>query len=600
MNARLRYGILSALILGISVVLAVSVSTTVIYAQEMDNFPSPFHNNTDVLRHQSLNSTTDILPLMQDLLDYSGPIVLNVRVNDLDQARRDLESFSKNRVSFKNMIVNLDMTESEMQEYMNSLSLQDKMFHDLVNSSESLEQLKTLEIRYRNENNPNQLISVQMEGADLQKKIHDLYGRYEKETRTIVNVSKKQGLDTSAEEESLVQFQQYIGEIDARQTPALLPPGPASLLTLVLVPESGRFGDTVDCSGYLVSPSGPGTPASSRQNVTILVDNARFSSTVTDAAGHYSQKLPIGRISAGLHQVRAESSPALSEARTLAVIPVDSVTSLSVEGITSRGDVTLTGSLSANRPVPQAPVELVWDGVHVVPATTDNWGDFREVVRLPPGGHTLIARFTGSGYPINPSQSEPQEVDVSALQTLAFPDYSWLVLPLVAGALVLLFLGAALYYLRRSGTARFRPGLMPGPAGAENAEAGAGEGNLSSDLKPETSPSWDSETIVPEAESLFLRYLRICEGSGLSEAAHTVYHEFSGHIARDLRVARHTSLSPRELSRACTKKPYCGPFSRFVAVYERIRYGGFRTPAVKLDFETALEATESAMGREDH
>ena len=599
MNARLRYGILAVLVLGVCAALALSVTTTVIYTPEKDTFLSSYHNNIEVLRHQSLNSTTDVLPLMQDLLDYSGPIVLDVRIDNIDQARRDLESFSKNRVAFRNLVVNLDMNQSEMQEYADSLALQDKMFQDLINSSASFDQLRTLEIRYRNENNKNQLISVQMEGEDLRNRIHDLYGRYEKETQKIVNTSRKQGLDTTVEEQSLVHFQEYVREIEAERTPVELPASQASLLTLVLKPESGRFGDTVACSGYLVAPSGLSTPDRSRKNVTVLVDNTPFFSSLTDSSGHYSLQIPIGRIRAGMHEVRAETASARSEVRTLTVLPVDSVTSLSVGGITSKGGVTLTGSVIANRPVPLAPVELVWDGDHVVATTTDSWGDFREVVRLPAGRHTVIARFAGDGYPIHPSESEVQEVEVSILQSALPPDYSWLLLPLAIFALVLVFSGGALVYLRRSGTGPFRSSPLPEPGGADTTGPGTEEERLPG--LPTGQPSLpDGEKTVPSPESLFSRYLRICEGSGLSEAAYAVYHEFSGHVARDLHVVRPASLTPLELSRACRKRPYCGTFSRFVGVYERIRYGGFRTPAVKDAFETALEETESAMGREDH
>jgi hypothetical protein len=455
MNVPLRYGILLVLILGTGVLLVLFVATPVIYTPEKDTFPSRYHNNTEVLREQSLNSTTDMFPLMQDLLDYSGPIVLNVKIHDIDQARRDLESFSKNRVALSNLVIKLDMTEGEMQEYSKSLALQEKLLDDLSNSTEVLDQLKTLEIQYRDENNPNQLISVRLEEDALRKKIRDLYAPYATEASKTIAFSKNQSLDTTSAEQGLVYFKQYVDEVTAEeQAPVVLPP---NLLTLVLIPERGKYGDTVVCTGYLVSPAAA-SPGVSRRTVTVFIDNTTLSSSVTDASGHYAVQFPIGKISSGSHRFRAESGTAISETRILTVIPVNSVTSLSLEGVNSRGGARFTGSVLANRPVRRAPVQLVWDGTHVVEATTDTNGQFTTVLQLPSGTHTVIARFTGSGYPINPSESETLEVEISILQeivpAIVPTGSSWIFLPLVMAAIALVFLGGALYYLRRSGFIR--------------------------------------------------------------------------------------------------------------------------------------------------
>ena len=131
-----------------------AISTPVIYSLEQDTFSSRFHANTDAQKRQSVNSSEDILPLMQELSGYCGPIVLNVRLDDTDQARRDLALFAKNRVAFNNLIVKLDMTESEMQEYAKNRALQDQLLAELVNSSVSLEELKKLEIQYRDADKP--------------------------------------------------------------------------------------------------------------------------------------------------------------------------------------------------------------------------------------------------------------------------------------------------------------------------------------------------------------------------------------------------------------------------------------------------------------
>lgn len=154
MKAPVRITVLLGLVLVVIFLLLLSTTSPVIYSLQQDTFPSLFHNNTEALKRQSLNSTDDIMPLMQELAGYSGPIILNVRLSDPEQARRDLELFYKTRGAFSNLIVKLDMTESEMQEYSKSRALQNQILSELVNSSVSLEELKKLEIQYRNADDP--------------------------------------------------------------------------------------------------------------------------------------------------------------------------------------------------------------------------------------------------------------------------------------------------------------------------------------------------------------------------------------------------------------------------------------------------------------
>ncbi len=95
--------------------------------------------------------------------------------------------------------------------------------------------------------------------------------------------------------------------------------------------------------------------------------------------------------------------------------------------------------------------------------------------------------------------------------------------------------------------------------------------------------------------SLFARYVHILQEGGLSAAARVVYLGFCVRIAKDLHIRQYTALTPRELSQSCTKKPYCGPFSSFVLVYERVRYGGYRSAAVQTEFEAEMKNTDTQL-----
>ncbi len=603
MRADAKYALIAALALGVLLALGLFLSSPLLYTLEKDTFPSRFHDNTVVLKMQSLNSTTDVLPLMQDLLGYTGPVVLSIRINDVEQARRDLELFAKSRGSLNNLIIKLDMSQSEMEEFSKSKAMQQQLLTELLNSSVSLDALENLEIRYRDQNNPDMLLSVQYEGDALRKKVQELYNQYQVETGKATAISTKFGLDATDEETGLVEFEQYVKEIDRNrnQQDELnriidFPIRRSARLSFLMSSDNGVYGDRIECFGYYFSLYGYRVEGVPGKEVTVFLDNAPVSSTITDELGSYNVIIPIERIPAGPHSLYAQSGTTLSDIQTLTVQPVGSTTTLSVTRPNSNGDVTCTGSVTANRPVRFAPVQLVRDSTHITETSTDAQGQFRTTLRLPDGRHTVVARFSGEGFPITPSESMPQVVDVSILRIIPF-DNTLGILLAVAGIL-LLFSGIAWYYLRRiPGRKSFDllMGREPSPPGtpatdlfapisAPEIEPGAGEMRVPS-----------GETFQPLDEMILARYARILNAEGLSAAAWVVYRQFAGRVAHDLLIPRHTTLTPRELSRSCIQRPFCRAFSSFVSTYERIRYGGQRSVAMQAEFENRMQSTQSEL-----
>ncbi|MDP3563097.1 MAG: hypothetical protein Q8R70_01265, partial [Methanoregula sp.] len=288
-----------------------------------------------------------------------------------------------------------------------------------------------------------------------------------------------------------------------------------------------------------------------------------------------------------------------SEIRSLTVIPVDSVTSLTVNKANSKGEVVCTGSVNANRPVRTAPVELIVDGSRVTSTTTDKNGNFRATLRLSHGEHMVVARFSDEGYPIRRSESKPQTVQVAIVPLVAImPEIS--ILPLFVAFLILFsFAGGSWYYLKRmQGRGYTAPPATPVP---DLSDATAPLRIPDMDAAPQSDSVKDAASTEDTAgESLFIRYSHILQEQGLNVAARVVYLGLSGRIAQELQLQRHTCLTPRELSRTCTKKPYCRSFSSFVHVYERIRYGGYRSAAVQTAFETEMKNTATDLGSDDH
>jgi hypothetical protein len=172
------------------------------------------------------------------------------------------------------------------------------------------------------------------------------------------------------------------------------------------------------------------------------------------------------------------------------------------------------------------------------------------------------------------------------------------VIPLAVAGVLLASGLFAWYYLRRSLGVRL-PGIPP------VFRTGSGDRDEALPVVEERGPA-AGETMAGEPapfsvpESLLSRYLGILRKEGLGAAAYAVYRHFSSAVARDMRIRKHTTLTPREISSSCRTRPYWTAFSAFVLVYERIRYGGYRSAAVQAEFETEMRATDSRLGGEDH
>lgn len=597
MNSNVRYAVLALLVAAILLSLALHLTTPLLYALEKDYFPSPFHDNVEVLKLQSLNSTTDILPQIQDEIDFPGPISLSIRIHDIEQAKRDLERFENSHGSLKNLIVRLDMNESEIHQIETNTALQKEILDSLLNTTVSLDSLQLMEIQYHEQNNPDMLTTIRLKGNELRKKVHNLRDPYHKATENVVAVATKFGLTVNETRESEREVDQIIQEIEQPQTTALIPVNTAltpgeERVSLFLRPEKGIYRDIIEYMGISLTLRGNTTIRAEGKPIVLSIDDQPAATILTDAFGYYNVKLPIDRIRAGTHIAYVRSPTSRSVNRTLTVFPVDSVTNLTVSRPDRDGNVNCTGSVLANYPVRSASVQITWDETHILIAKTDPKGFFMREIQLPPGRHILIASFSGDGYPINPSQSEIQVVEVSLIRGLDV-DTGLVLLVISVAGILLLFLGGAVYYLRRM--TRVKKFGTEAPAGAGPA-GGPDAGILP--VPGQEVPA--DEAMRTEEETLIAYYTRILMTRGLSAASRSVYMQLAGRIAHDLGIRRHRTLTAREMAKNCRQKPYCGAFARFVGVYERIRYGGPASVKDQGIFETAIHSTAEQMGGDDH
>ena len=112
-----------------------------------------YHMNIGALRKQAFNSSTDLLPLMQELLDFSGTIAVTLRKDDIESASSDLARYTSRYHDLQNLIIRLDMNESEIARFSQDAGQQKDMLSQFVSTSESLQSLEKLEIQYQDEEN---------------------------------------------------------------------------------------------------------------------------------------------------------------------------------------------------------------------------------------------------------------------------------------------------------------------------------------------------------------------------------------------------------------------------------------------------------------
>ncbi|WP_321507932.1 carboxypeptidase-like regulatory domain-containing protein [uncultured Methanoregula sp.] len=606
MTRNAHYLILAILVVGILVALALTISNTLLYSLDKDSFPSRFHDNADALKQQSLNSTSDISPQLQDFIDFTGPISLNIRIHNIDQARRDLERFGNSHWSIKNLIIKLDMNESEIQELEQNTALQQEMLDTLLNTSVSLDALQSMEVQYREQNNEDMLTTVRLQGNELRKKVRGMGVRYRNTTAKVVESGRKLGLDTTNTQESQEQVDEIIREIEEPKQSGQLPvdialtPG-EERLSLFIRPDTGRYRDVIEYQGISLTLQGNTTLRADGKPITIYFNNIPIYTAVTDTFGYYVVRIPIERAYAGANIVYARSPTSRSINRTLTVIPVNSTTTLIVSKPDRSGNINCTGSIIANLPVKDASVQLTWDETHILVTKTDSSGRFKKLIQLPPGRHTVIARFTGDDYPIYASESKPVTVDVSIIPGVDM-DYRFIALVIIGIGILILFLGITVLYVRRisrrkthitdliqriiQGRMRNKNPPLPGPV-PDLWESGP-DVHL-----PDDSQKYENETLISY-------YARILKEHGLSEASRIAYKQIAQRVASDLRIRRHQALTAREMAKTCKGKPYCGTFARFTSAYERIRYGGQNSVKDQSVFETAMELTDDQTGGEKH
>jgi len=577
---------LAALILGM---IALHATSPLLYNPSFDG-STPAHTNPAGLEKIGNDQAGRLLPLMSDLLDSPGTIMVNIRYGDLDLAQRDLEEFSESARSFDTLVVNLEMSESEIEEFrrMNRQNLD--IMTELLNSTSRMDELRTLEVRFRDSNDPQALTSITYEGESLRKKVRELLTDYESQREPMIQTGEDLELDTTEYQESHRIFEEIVRNIDEEQDTRTrelqtiaIPVADPFHITMRVSPSVVRYHDTLVISGFL---SGPDTSGS---EIELFVDSQRETSVVTDPSGSFSYKMRIESVSPGGHTVFSTfKGSTFSDIHSFTVETLPTTLTLTAPSAV-KGGYSISGSLMApDRPVSGAGVDLILDGRIFRKIVTGNDGNYQAVISLPEGDHDIRAVFTPLTLPLTPSESESRHIVVTPEDV---PMTAPRLYSLLFGAIaIVVSSGGAYYYLKR------RPGsLYPHPF----TEFHSTNGQVSS-------PPEDQVTVTePPKPPLEIRAGQTLEKylqeDNARDAARLLFLFLRAEIAARLGLRHEGSITAREMVNSSKGRAFFSPLRTFTQIYEKVRYDrAIAGQEEKERMGSAFSATTGDLGGDEH
>ncbi len=517
--------------------------------------------NPIALKQISQEKTADIVPLMQELIGSSGSIVLNVRLNNVEDIEADLAEYRRASKQFDNMVINLDMSESEIDDFRKNNTENLKNLEELVSDSATFEELNNLEIQYRDENNPEKMYSVAYEGEALRKKLEQTFADCQNTTAALAKSGEVVDIKSEQSEYSVDAFSEYIDEVNQIQEERLLRISDINIefqeeLSLEIEPPGGIYGDTINTTG-IYSQTGD-IPAG--EPVTLYIDSRKYTVSSCNITGEYSIPIAIEKMYAGTHLAYTRVGDVFSPVIPISVIGTAGVLTLnySVSGTT----ISSSGKLTTEaRAVSGAPVTLYIKGQDTeknATVDTDNAGEYLYETEVEPGEYTILSVFSDPEFPVSDCRSSESVVSITQSNL-----YIYIILFVITAT------GAGYLILRRRNRAE-KTEQSP----IETSIFDTAEEFLSSEPLPEIS---DTKNEITPAEIVAIQEYRsryISQRTVLSpaEAAHILGEGFTAAIQKYSSQECSPSETMREqtakLDDTCMKKAVV-----FVTLYETMVYG---------------------------
>ncbi|MCQ1537738.1 hypothetical protein FTO68_01860 [Methanocalculus taiwanensis] len=374
-------------------------ATPALYTPKMDA-ETDLHDRVSVLRQATQDNSGVILPLMEDIFSSSGTLVLNLNVKDFNSAQRDLDQYLAQTRQFDNLVIRLDMSQSDLEEWkrLNAQNKDDLMA--LFEDTQRFSELKQLEIKYRDADNPDMLYSIMYEGEALKSKIKETVASYESRSEKMVSVSEKFGVKTEAYEESVRNTKTISEDVEEEQEERSVviqrevPRKEPLRLHLGIEPFEVRYGDILTISGRITGTD--------KRVVSLYLDSRPFINLTAAADGTFLHKYQIDKIRTGMHTLYATMEGAYSDVRSFQVIR--SETNLILQ---HTGETQVSGQLmSRDRPVSGAPIRILSAGKQIATPTTNANGGFVTTLKLAIGKHHIVAVFDEAAYPLERFESD--------------------------------------------------------------------------------------------------------------------------------------------------------------------------------------------------
>ncbi len=411
-----------------------------LYTPKMDA-ETDLHDRVSVLRQATQDNSGTILPLMEDIFSSSSTLVLNLELKDFSSAERDLDRYLAQSRQFDNMVIKLDMSQSDLDEWKRLNAQNKEELLELFNDTRRFSELQRLEIEYRDADNPDMLYSVMYEGEALKSKIKETVALYEERSGEMIAVSQKFEVKTDAYEQSVEDARDVAASVEEEQEErsALIQrevaPRSDLRITLGLEPSGVRYGESLNISGSITGTD--------QRVVSLYLDSRIYKNLTAAADGTFLHREQIKKIRTGMHTLYATSDGRFSEVRSFRVLSRDTTLSL-----TQSGSTNVSGRLLADDiPVSGAPIRILSAGRQIATPKTSTDGSYTADLKLAEGEHHITAIFDDTTYPLLRAESEEILIVVDPpKEGRGLEDY----IALFLGVVLLLFAGAGgIWYLRR-------------------------------------------------------------------------------------------------------------------------------------------------------
>jgi len=596
-----RYLIAGACIICITISLLLLMYTgtenPVVYSIEKENPVSPYHADIEAQKRVDINTTLDVLPVMQDLLDFSGTITVNIRMKDLESANTELSEYSQKIRSFNSLVVKLDMNESEIGTFKQDKQKQGELYRQIINQSESLDALNKLEIRYRDEKDSSALNSVMLQGEALKKKIQSVRNEYTQVSEKIENQSKKIGLDTKEEIQGRQEIDQYVRDVTDEQEERVkrnqnLYIDNKPRVSLLVEPTNGTYRTVLKFNGFI---SGGNI---SNSVIYIYLDGEKYIQAIPDNIGQYRVQKEIEKVPAGMHILNAKWRDVTSENQKIKVTTTNSTLTLGIKAEKNRPVIIVSGTLTTNEsPVRYAPLDINANNQTVLSPVTNWRGMYGNNLSLSKGTYLVDASFSNSSYPVNASRSELYEVissgtSITSIRKLtnSNSNFPTLILGIVVVLIIISGTGVVFFLYRRRKKVEI-PDIPREPEESPGIELQ--KVKLNESEEPQFNLKDDG--IKDPGEGFLGAYVEKCNTFGLSDASHYVYLVFLVLIGKDTQLKLLNIMTPREVAARIHRRPYGEVFGSFIQAYEEIRYGGYVDDDHRLLFEELMARADKAI-----